>query len=602
MFAAAAAVAVLLIFSDGRLAAVGQFIDNGLSAPSSAIDSGQGHSNKGIRDNGRGGNTFVNDPCLDPPPTAPFPENMRRTVQSETEIAVLNTSGSMGKKMVAGYNDSWGFYDNTQGLSGFAYSVNGGNTWIDGGGLPPLVPAVAPFPAGTDRYFGDPVVVVHHQTQTFYFASIYQSPAGYFTISVNRGRFTDAPPPSHPMESIANTRCLNDPTQHGVPDTPHNNERIVWDPPSEAVIPPFLGLGSDDFLDKEWLYVDQRTGTLYVTYTRFTPAGETPIEMVRCVGCAFSPTLTTGMWTTPTVIIPNEAAEFNQATQPFTTPTGRVIVVWFARQFVLPTFVEVQQRIEYAYSDDDGVTFTPEQLITVVNPQREPAGYNRARPVFLNAPYIVVDQGEDDGVDTPQEARRPGFGNVYVAYFSGRTPLGSLTRAADIFVSTSTDDATSFGPPVKVNDDVTNTTHVFPTIQANKHGDVYAAWIDRRRDPEPFVPGPPVSGGNILNDTWAAVSKNAGLSFGHNKLQSDVSTSWFTRADARPNYGDYNSSELLGFNQFVITWADGRFPPGTFVDIRPPATTGAVRLAATPDTIFTIANGLGAGNDPNTTK
>jgi hypothetical protein len=29
----------------------------------------------------------------------------------------------MGKKIVVGYNDSFGFYDNRQGLSGFAYSV-----------------------------------------------------------------------------------------------------------------------------------------------------------------------------------------------------------------------------------------------------------------------------------------------------------------------------------------------------------------------------------------------------------------------------------------------------------------------------------------------
>jgi hypothetical protein len=73
----------------------------------------------------------VNDPCLDPPP----PET-DRTVQSETEIAVLNKPGvSMSKKMVAGYNDSFGFYDNEQGLTGFSYSTDGGITWIDGGGL-----------------------------------------------------------------------------------------------------------------------------------------------------------------------------------------------------------------------------------------------------------------------------------------------------------------------------------------------------------------------------------------------------------------------------------------------------------------------------------
>src|SRR3954468_24769365 len=93
----------------------------------------------GLHDNGRGGNTFVNDPCIDPPPP-----QRRRTVQSETEIAVLNTNGSMGKKIVVGYNDSFGFYDNRQGLSGFAYSVDGGNTFVDGGGLPALLSTAPP--------------------------------------------------------------------------------------------------------------------------------------------------------------------------------------------------------------------------------------------------------------------------------------------------------------------------------------------------------------------------------------------------------------------------------------------------------------------------
>jgi hypothetical protein len=90
---------------------------------------------------------------------------------------------------------------------------------------------------------------------------------------------------------------------------------------------------------------------------------------------------------------------------------------------------------------------------------------------------------------------------------------------------------------------------------------------------------------NTLTDAWANVSKDNGATFGPDRLQTDVATGWFVRADARPNFGDYNSSDLLGFNDFVIIWADGRFPP-------PAPATGA----ATPDTIFTIANGLGVGN------
>ena len=70
-----------------------------------------------------GGNAFVNDPCLDPAPTDPFPLNFFDTVQSETEIAVLSSINEADDEsdgddasrevaaglMVAGYNDSRGF-------------------------------------------------------------------------------------------------------------------------------------------------------------------------------------------------------------------------------------------------------------------------------------------------------------------------------------------------------------------------------------------------------------------------------------------------------------------------------------------------------------
>lgn len=522
-----------------------------------------GELKRGAHDNGRGGNTFVNDPCLDP-----LPPSRDRTVQSETEVAVLNTAGSMGKKMVAGYNDSYGFYDRSQGLSGFTYSTNGGNTWIDGGGLPTRVPGKDP--AVGDRYFGDPVIVVHQKSETFFYASIYQRPDGVTTLSVNRGRFQVAPPQG--VESVSNTRCLNHPEETGVPDVPQQQkERIVWEPPTEAILPPYLGPGNQDFLDKEWLYVDQNTGTLYLSYTRFGFDGSSPIELVRCVGCANNPSDPL-VFTPPSVIVPNEPDDFNQATQPFTTPSGRVIVTWFTRTFDPVTGFEDRgrQRIEYAYSDDDGQTFSPQQLVSMVNPQGEPPGYNRRRATILNAPYLFVDRGADDGVFTAAEKARPGFGNVYITYFSGQSPGNTFTKDANIFLSTSKDNGTTFAAPVRVNDDATKTVHVFPSVQANKNGQVYLAWIDRRQDP----------GGNLFNDVYAAVSKDQGATFSPNRLQTDVSTVWAVRADARPNFGDYNSSELLAFNSFVTIWADGRFrPPGA--------------ETATPDTIFTIANGLG---------
>jgi hypothetical protein len=65
-------------------------------------------------------------------------------------------------------------------------------------------------------------------------------------------------------------------------------------------------------------------------------------------------------------------------------------------------------------------------------------------------------------------------------------------------------------------------------------------------------------------------------------VPSDVATSWSIRADARPTFSDYKSSDLLNDTQFMMIWADGRFPPPA------PAPQAAIS-----DVVFTIANGLG---------
>jgi hypothetical protein len=184
-----------------------------------------------------------------------------------------------------------------------------------------------------------------------------------------------------------------------------------------------------------------------------------------------------------------------------------------------------------------------------------------------------------------------------VTYFNGKTPLqqgtgfytGPLGKQADIILASSHDNGTTW-TPTKVNDDNGLTSHIFSSVQVNKNNWVYVGWTDRRVDPT-F---------NEFTDEWAAVSHDAGATFGHNVEQTDVSTTWRARADAAPNFGDYNSSELLNDNQFLMTWADGRFPGGTYVPptCNPQPPNGApcpARLATTPDTMFTIANGLGNG-------
>jgi hypothetical protein len=517
-----------------------------------------------------GKNVFVNDPCLDPAPPANYnslpPTDeasraaRRRTVQSETTIGVLNSSGS--KKMVAGYNDSFGFYDNRQGLSGYAYTVDGGAHWIDGGGLPTNGP--------DDLIAGDPVIAVDQNSGTFYFSSIYITSTGFQTMAVNRGRFQTAPPAL--IESNSNTRCANNPALSGTPDTTNlPTQRIVWEKPVVAVnnlkCDPTAGC---DALDKEWLFVNQKTGELYMTYTRFNFDGSTPLELVRSMDGGQT-------WTAPTTIVPNLDDTFNQATQPVVLPNGRVVVSWIARTFdiVNPPFPEIRNQIQEAYSDNDGVTFHSPIVVATVNPQAEPPGYNRGRASILNAPFMTfAGMGQGDQGNNNQQGDDSGA-TLYITYFNGRTVLPHATpwlSQGDILLSRSTDGGKTWKAPVKVNNDAGTTSHVFPNVQATNDGKVYVAWLDRRNDPA-----------NELTNEWADVSNNGGVSFGVDKVQSDVATTWRARADARPNFGDYNSSVLLGNGQLALVWADGRFTP-------------VAGTPATPDTIFSIASGLANEN------
>jgi hypothetical protein len=100
-----------------------------------------------------GPNIQVNAPQQAPP--------AGRLGRSETTIA----TGSGGQNLVAGWNDAQGFakvpftipptIPGTPGLSGFAFSTDGGNTWTDTG-PPPLFPATTSFFSGNVVTRGDP--------------------------------------------------------------------------------------------------------------------------------------------------------------------------------------------------------------------------------------------------------------------------------------------------------------------------------------------------------------------------------------------------------------------------------------------------------------
>jgi len=94
---------------------------------------------------------LVNDPLSD---------KGLSTTQSETSLAVRPSDG----RLCAGWNDSQHYANPpSNSFTGYGYSTNGGQTWVDGGALPPIQGHVN---------YGDPDVDFRAKDGKFYFATL----------------------------------------------------------------------------------------------------------------------------------------------------------------------------------------------------------------------------------------------------------------------------------------------------------------------------------------------------------------------------------------------------------------------------------------------
>jgi hypothetical protein len=498
--------------------------------------------------------------------------------RSETTVA----SNSDGQSIVVGFNDAQGFCgapfgvactpQTPNGLSGFAFSTNGGLSFTDGG---------APDPALFNNVFtrGDPWLERGGADNlTIFYAnlSVDATTGADLGASVHRGHFSGS---SFAWEDV---RVFN------APNAPN------------------------DFYDKEAISAAKDgSGAAYVSVTNFIEvcgfpqAGSGQIEVWRTHDSG-------NTWQGPTIVspdttTPNNPADPNcgatqilqQSSVTAIGPNGEVYIVFQFGPTFSPAGTSTNANIFFARSLDGGVTFSSPASVAAINSMRQdaPVGYNRDRN--NDHPRIAV------------ATSGPFKGRVYVTFYSAVDPVtaGALSAAGtascpsppvpaktrcraqrltstNVFVTFSDDMGATWSTPVAVGgllaSGSTGVKRWWPVVNVEPGGTVDVVYYESQETPTASNPLCVINVGggirrvgtaNSLVDTLWAQSLNGGSTFGTPIKMTTATTNWCTTAsNIQPNFGDYIGA-TFGGNRVLATWADGR--------------------NGVPDTFY--ATGLGAG-------
>jgi hypothetical protein len=266
-------------------------------------------------------------------------ESGSSTTQSETSLAVSGATGTL----CSGWNDSFEFFGNGCGFTGFGRSTDGGTTWADQGGVGGV--------ANCD-HFGDPSVLWRDSDDDFYYAAL--SGGGGLNVY----------------------RSTDDCTSFGFLSTPTST-------------------GGDD---KEILTVDNHAGSpfsgrMYVAWTNFTIATGGAIQVKSSDdGTSWSSAVTLDSTTFPVVA---------QSAWPVVAPDGNVYVAWLHYD----NFTSGPIDIRVSRSTDGGASFTPvtDPLTNGVSPRQAAASAACGRPAlngnirYLAGPQLAVTPSLVDG-------------------------------------------------------------------------------------------------------------------------------------------------------------------------------------------------------------
>jgi hypothetical protein len=423
--------------------------------------------------------------------------------QSETAIAVDST----GMHIVVGFNDFRGFTAGPVSISGFAYSDDGGRTWVDGGQLPTPANDII----GGQRYpqiFGDPDVK-YLGGCTFIYSSIMVKKFGATglveTLSLHRS-----------------TDCGHSWTgPYEITPATNPNGRI--DVNKDAV----------DAADKALMDVDPDTGRVMVGWSNFTPVAPGFVEIT----IAYSDDAVTAnppTWSTRRVVA--NAISDGQAAVPRFAGHGssKVYLAW--QRFVS----YYTNRIGFAISDDNGSTWGPPKDVTSsFITMDEVLGNDRAS----NFPSLAVDNSPG-----------PNQGNVYLVYANNDGKDG-----ADVALLRSTNGGASFLPPLVLNSRLAaDRAQWFPYVTVDRiTGRVFVTYYDQG-----------IAASGDLTEVTFLYSDDGGLNWSKPlPLSSRPFHAGYGNDTGQPNLGDYNQTVAQG-NELFSVWA-GAPPLVNFADGQP---------------------------------
>ena len=451
------------------------------------------------------------DSCLNKPECGEEGEEEEEEIpggQAELSIAVDET----GQHIVIGFNDTRGFDLNPISVSGFLYSEDGGQTFVDGGQLPSPGDEVI----GTTRFpqvFGDPEVK-YLGNCVFVYASIlvekFSDTADVQTMGVHRS--TDCGKTwAGPFEVTSAT----------------NPSGIL-----EGGVPA-------DAADKEFMDVDPDTGRVMLSWSNFTPA-PTALGGVE-IRTTYSDNLKTAATPTwsPSVVVASTEADGQASIPRFAKGNNKAYVAW--RRFPFPgTFFGLGNSVALARSLDNGATWqTPIETAEFFT-MDQVLGNDRVN----TSPSLAVDNSHG--------SRR---GTVYLVYANNNSGDG-----ADIMFQKSTDGGQTLSPPLEINAAPgEDRPQWFPWVSVdNLTGRVSVFYYDQGIDTSGDLTEVSYTFSDDGGAHWSAPVPLTKIPF-HAGWGNDT---------GQPNLGDYNQA-VSQKGELFAAYAITAPPPGGFADGQP---------------------------------